>query len=37
MADKLRYTVHHYDTKNELQRLGIWEVDTADTTKPWVM
>ncbi|EFX06031.1 hypothetical protein CMQ_4100 [Grosmannia clavigera kw1407] len=37
MAEKLQYAVHQYGSQHELQRLGVWEVDTKDTTKPWVV
>ncbi|CAJ2507666.1 Uu.00g088520.m01.CDS01 [Anthostomella pinea] len=37
MASSLKYTLHHYGEENELQRLGVWEVDIADKSKYWII
>lgn len=37
MAASLKYSVHQYAEENELQRLGVWEVDIEDKSKYWVM
>ncbi|KAI1180778.1 alpha/beta-hydrolase [Nemania sp. FL0916] len=37
MAASLKYTLHHYGTQHELQRVGVWEVDPADKGNYWVI
>ncbi|KAH9904844.1 alpha/beta-hydrolase [Xylariomycetidae sp. FL2044] len=37
MASSLRYTLHHYGSDHELQRLGVWDLDVADKSKYWVI
>lgn len=37
MAESLKYTTHQYDSINELQRLGVWELDPANMNKYWIM
>ncbi|KAI8952471.1 alpha/beta-hydrolase [Xylaria longipes] len=37
MAASLKYTLHHYDSQNYLQKLGVWEVEPANKGKYWVV
>ncbi|KAI0205400.1 alpha/beta-hydrolase [Astrocystis sublimbata] len=37
MAASLRYTLHHYGSHNDLQKLGVWEAEPADKGKYWVV
>ena len=37
MAASLKYSAHLYGSKNDLQRLGVWDVDVEDTSKYWIM
>ncbi|KAI0600405.1 hypothetical protein F4775DRAFT_545672 [Biscogniauxia sp. FL1348] len=37
MASSLKYTLHQYGTENELQRVGVWDVDIADQNKYWII
>jgi hypothetical protein len=37
MAAALKYTLHHYGSQNYLQKLGVWEVDSSNRDKYWVM
>ncbi|KAI0434532.1 alpha/beta-hydrolase [Xylaria sp. FL1042] len=37
MAASLKYTLHHYGSQNDLQKLGVWEVDAIDKGKYWVV
>ncbi|KAI1635900.1 hypothetical protein F4809DRAFT_611769 [Biscogniauxia mediterranea] len=33
----LKYTLHQYGTENDLQRVGVWDVDIADKNKYWII
>ncbi|KAI1503582.1 hypothetical protein F5X99DRAFT_406895 [Biscogniauxia marginata] len=37
MASSLKYTLHQYGTENDLQRVGVWDVDIADKSKYWII
>ncbi|KAI1283633.1 alpha/beta-hydrolase [Xylaria sp. FL0933] len=37
MAAALKYTLHHYGSQNQLQKLGVWEVDATDKGKYWIV
>ncbi|KAI3325039.1 alpha/beta-hydrolase [Xylariaceae sp. AK1471] len=37
MAASLKYTLHNYDSQNYLQKLGVWEVDSSNRDKYWVV
>ncbi|KAI1735104.1 alpha/beta-hydrolase [Xylaria scruposa] len=37
MAASLKYTLHHYDSKNYLQKLGVWEAESANKGKYWAV
>ncbi|KAI0977316.1 alpha/beta-hydrolase [Xylaria arbuscula] len=37
MAASLKYTLHHYGARHQLQKLGVWEVDPANKGKYWVV
>ena len=37
MAASLKYSVHQYGDENDLQRLGVWDVDLEDRSKYWIM
>ncbi|KAI2623129.1 alpha/beta-hydrolase [Hypoxylon sp. NC1633] len=36
MADSLKYEVHQYG-EHELQRVGVWDLDSEDKTKYWII
>ncbi|KAF3061325.1 Kynurenine formamidase [Daldinia childiae] len=37
MAESLKYTCHQYGSINELQRLGVWELDPVNINKYWII
>ncbi|KAI5924831.1 hypothetical protein F4810DRAFT_120825 [Camillea tinctor] len=36
-SSSLKYTLHQYGTDNDLQKVGVWDVDIANKNKYWII